>query len=410
MVRESRKLIELEAVRGLAAIAVLVHHFMLGFTPRAHGLLFPSGPDTLLGTPAFALVNGSAMVVLFFVLSGFVLTVRPLETGRPRPLLLGAAKRWPRLALPVFVVSVISGVLAGQGWYVNAAASGATGSPWLGWFFTRSPMPGEVAGAAVEGLVTTFLTGSSYYNSNLWTMRYEFLGSFLALGVAAACIALHGRTRLSWGLLAAAWIATTVASPYYGCFVLGVAGARLQAAAPGWTARAGLALPLALIAFLLAGYHESLATNAPTGWYAVLDPLARPNPLLLRVVLHSAAAIIVIGLVTRVPWLRRVLSGRVGAILGALSFPIYLTHIVVICSLSSWLYLHLLATGLGHGAAIAATFVGTALATLLASIPLGLLDHWWVATLRRLASRAGAALARSWRHARLHGVALPVRR
>jgi peptidoglycan/LPS O-acetylase OafA/YrhL len=65
-----KKLIELEALRGLAAVVVLFHHFMLGFTPRLHGMLYPEQPYSLFGTPAFAFVNGSAAVIVFFVLSG----------------------------------------------------------------------------------------------------------------------------------------------------------------------------------------------------------------------------------------------------------------------------------------------------------------------------------------------------
>jgi peptidoglycan/LPS O-acetylase OafA/YrhL len=60
-----RKLVKLEAVRGIAALIVFVHHFMLGFAPRTHDLLFPQEQASLFGTPLFAFVN--ACVVLFFV-------------------------------------------------------------------------------------------------------------------------------------------------------------------------------------------------------------------------------------------------------------------------------------------------------------------------------------------------------
>src|SRR5690606_12773670 len=73
------KLGELEALRGIASVIVLVHHALLGFAPGLHGLLQPDSPHALFGTPAFSLINGGAAVVLFFVLSGFVLTFRALE-------------------------------------------------------------------------------------------------------------------------------------------------------------------------------------------------------------------------------------------------------------------------------------------------------------------------------------------
>src|SRR3954454_20974042 len=98
------RLIELEAVRGIASFVVLAHHCFLGFAPSLlHGLVTPPGPGSLFGTPLFAFMNGGAAVVVFFVLSGFVLTYRAIERDDPKPLLAGALKRWPRLALPVVI-------------------------------------------------------------------------------------------------------------------------------------------------------------------------------------------------------------------------------------------------------------------------------------------------------------------
>jgi peptidoglycan/LPS O-acetylase OafA/YrhL len=93
--KQSRKfLVELEALRGLAAIVVLIHHFMLGFTPRFHGYLYPDQPFSLMGTPAFALINGSGAVAIFFVLSGFVLSGGLFKSRSLRGALISAVKRW----------------------------------------------------------------------------------------------------------------------------------------------------------------------------------------------------------------------------------------------------------------------------------------------------------------------------
>ena len=57
----SRKLMELEALRGVAAVIVLFHHFLLVVAPRLHGRNFPDDPIAMVRTPLFALVNGSAI-------------------------------------------------------------------------------------------------------------------------------------------------------------------------------------------------------------------------------------------------------------------------------------------------------------------------------------------------------------
>ena len=89
----SRKLMELEALRGVAAVIVLFHHFLLVVAPRLHGRNFPDDLIALVRTPLFALVNGSAAVAIFFVLSGFVLTYHAMEKRDWVQLLAGVAKR-----------------------------------------------------------------------------------------------------------------------------------------------------------------------------------------------------------------------------------------------------------------------------------------------------------------------------
>jgi peptidoglycan/LPS O-acetylase OafA/YrhL len=112
-----RKLVELEALRGIAAMIVFFHHFLLLIAPRLHGRNFPDDPIALVRTPLFALVNGSAAVAVFFVLSGFVLTVGAMEDRDWRQFLIGVLKRWPRLALLVVVVNIASAIFFMLGLY-----------------------------------------------------------------------------------------------------------------------------------------------------------------------------------------------------------------------------------------------------------------------------------------------------
>jgi peptidoglycan/LPS O-acetylase OafA/YrhL len=77
------------------------------------------------------------------------------------------------------------------------------------------------------------------------------------------------------------------------------------------------------------------------------------------------------------------LSGRSGALLGALSFPIYLTHLPVICSIGAACYLTLY-PHFGSAMATAATLATIFLVTFAVSIPLMTLDRWWLRRLRAL--------------------------
>ena len=90
-----RRIYQLDALRGLAAVVVVAHHTRL----VEHGLI----PPWYLA-PLFA---GPQAVVLFFVLSGFVLSLPHLQ-GRPQPYPLYAVRRITRIYLPFAVAAALS--------------------------------------------------------------------------------------------------------------------------------------------------------------------------------------------------------------------------------------------------------------------------------------------------------------
>ena len=72
----------LRHLRGCAAVLVVLCHFTLAFMPQYIGLT----PDVdvtrdLIGSPVFVFLNGTAMVVIFFVLSGYVLAQKGLRAA-----------------------------------------------------------------------------------------------------------------------------------------------------------------------------------------------------------------------------------------------------------------------------------------------------------------------------------------
>ncbi len=390
---QPERLIELEAVRGIAAVVVLFHHCLLGFLPTVSGLVVPAQPWSLFGTPFFAFLNGTAAVALFFVLSGFVLTYQAIDSATPRLLALATLRRWPRLAFPVLIVNLGAGALFALGLYANIAADTPTGSIWLAWMYRTNPYPAPaVLAAAYEGTVATFLFGTAAFNSSLWTMYYEFFGSFLAFALAYLLIGARMPYLLAAAVLAV--IACWYVNAYAFCFVAGVALAatrhRLhalfmhQAVRRGWIAGVGLA-----VAFLLFGYHEHIPPG-PLGFYEFLAPVAKAAPHALRVTLHTAGAVIV--LIVALEYGHR-LRGPFASFLGQISFPIYLLHIPVLCSAGCAIYLVLLPAA-GHPLAAIAAIVVTMAVTFALAIPLGRVDRLWLALLRRavaLRPRAPAA-------------------
>ncbi|WP_022722745.1 acyltransferase [Rhodopseudomonas sp. B29] len=376
-----KSIVELEALRGLAAIVVLLHHFMLGFTPRLHGLLYPEQPLSLFGTPAFALVNGSAAVIIFFVLSGFVLTLGLFRSGSLAQAITGAAKRWPRLAVTVMITCGFAGLLMALQSYANIEAGKSIPSLWLGWFYTwTSTGILEIPKAVNQGALTFFNRASSY-NSNLWTMYYEFWGSMIAIGAAMAYMRFP-RERDAKIFLAVAFVVSFIFSPFMSCFLVGVWQAKLYSQGRTWQWRGWQVPAAAVIIVLLLGYHENLISARAEGSYAVLNPITSLQPLRLRVLFHTVAAVLLINAFLSLGSIRMLFGGQIGKALGFLSFPIYLVQIPIICSLSAFVFLKM--DGTPDSLKVIATFAVTVAATLLLALPVAYFDRWWVRTLNRL--------------------------
>lgn len=59
-------------------------------------------------------------------------------------------------------------------------------------------------------------------------------------------------------------------------------------------------------------------------------------------------ALLLVSAIAFSPILQSLFSGLVSKFLGRISFPLYLIHMIVICSWSSYIFLYLTAYGYGH--------------------------------------------------------------
>ena len=118
---------ELDGLRGLAALSVVVHHFFAAFLPatlyRHYPALFPEPvPGSLeagLSFPLFSvLYSGLLPVDIFFVLSGLVLAL-PHWSGNRTLLLRRFWTRYIRLNIPVAAAILISFSVWWLGLYFN---------------------------------------------------------------------------------------------------------------------------------------------------------------------------------------------------------------------------------------------------------------------------------------------------
>jgi peptidoglycan/LPS O-acetylase OafA/YrhL len=352
----------LDGLRGVAALTVAMCHFVLALQPAflsgrpADGRL--AAATGLAKTPLILFWNPEFGVAVFFVLSGFVLAAA--FSGRSFSLPAQIVRRWIRLAGPILGSSLLIWAVVETGFLYNAPVAKANHSSWLAMHFVwRQWEPNDLLILVKQSTYSIFANGTQWWNAALWTMPIEFWGSLGLFG----CYWLHRQLAATLNAKAAHLFALAVAlvvlgltwqSPYGG-FATGAAFYEISILAPpsGMPRRlrwiAGLLL--FVVAFITGGTpYELLGTPY---WQAFVWTSAHiQNPVLAA---HRLGAALMVAAVLIWPPLQQLLSSRLSAYLGRISFMTYLCHIIVLCSLVSWIVLTL-TPRIGYDAATAVSF------------------------------------------------------
>lgn len=315
----------LDGLRGVGSLAVLLLHacMMLGLLSDAR---------------LNALVPGTPAVVVFFVLSGLVLSLGPLarlRAGRPYDWLAYYPRRVVRLCVPL-VAAVALGVLAGYlAWRLGSTGRSATAID-----FSGGParvvhdviMQFDVLFFVSDDVQTLFGEPLVRVDSPVWSMGWELWFS-LTLPLAIACLA-RVRRDVAAALAILAGIFVSHWCGYFPLrlcltFWLGVIAAKhldeLSRVRPAPAAELGALLALLVVIEAAQAYCAGLLGPA--------DALASA----LAATLMNAACVGLVLLAVTDGLVRRALSTRPARFLGRVSFSLYLTHSIVIGALEALL-------------------------------------------------------------------------
>jgi peptidoglycan/LPS O-acetylase OafA/YrhL len=295
MERGATRLRFLDGLRGWVAMVVLLHHVFIDGLP-ANALM----ADRSLWAKVFFL-NGTLAVSVFFVISGFSLSIRYLETGNGSALGRIAAGRYLRLALPIFAICAITYALLLSGLIPPAAQRPAP----LDQFLAFTPTIERLLNFSLWKVFVAY-SGAETYDPPLWTMTYEFFGSFMVFAVVASL----RPSRLRTVMLAVLFAVLAALQTYFALFVAGILIADLfPLIGPATANRAGAALCLAGLLLIL----------LPNAWF---------GPVYV-----GGATCLTAGAVFCTP-VRRFFETRVSSFLGWISFPLYLVQAAVIYALA----------------------------------------------------------------------------
>ncbi len=357
----TKKIEALDSVRGIAALIVVMWHFASAFFPAVmSGPGFPTHTQydlVIYKSPLSIFFAGNFAVVMFFILSGFVLTIR-FFSSQSGSLFSAAVKRYLRL-MPVALLSVLFAYgLMSLGLLYARQAGAVSGSSWLlSTYYLFDP---SLLGALAQGSFQVFATMApkNVYNPVLWTMYYELLGSMLIFGLATLS---RGKSK-RWLLYIIAFLAFI--DTYFCCFIAGMVLADVYANRPLFFEKLrNLALfyklSLLFIALSIAGYPY-IGDPSSYGKYWHSLTLLSSNVSVSRILLQMIAGSIIIILALSWSWLIKLLETKFLVLIGRLSFALYATHFIILYSLTCWLFVLL------HGHL---NYVASAMLALLLSLP-----------------------------------------
>jgi peptidoglycan/LPS O-acetylase OafA/YrhL len=401
--RPTSRISYLESIRGLAALQVLLLHFLAAFAPDLVFALPAGAPiaGSIHLSPLYFLYDGYSAVYIFFALSGYVLT-RSFERSPARPL-VQALGRIVRLGLPaVAAVLVAAAVMLCFG-QPNVAAGELSGSSWFAaqWHADLSLLS-VVKDGTLNALFLGYrgLPGVAFlapwqqsveqsFVAPLWTLSIEFYGSMAVLALCWCA----GKSGMLWRIAVLLGAIFTFRSAYI-CFFVGHVLAALECAerpAPGSKLLPIFSVLSGVFLCVLAEVWQpewlrSLCSSGTLllfpGQFAPMQQKAFGAILVLVGVIHLDAAR---SLLSR-PWL---------VARSKLSFPLYLIHWPVLFGPSAALFL-LLNGALGaEWAAFCAIVAGICLAFAASTIflPVDRCALEWSRVLRKrmLARRADAS-------------------
>ena len=308
----------LDGLRGVAAVAVVIFHLNIFFSVLLPYEGLAGIPRMLLGR----LTNGNFAVCIFFVLSGYVLTV-PFRRGK---LDLGeaAVRRYFRLT-PVAFASVMLSyfVWVTIGYYTKGMTAHGPGFAWMEAEFAFKP---EFWKAVYNGLFGIY-TGNNSYNGVLWTISLELWGSLFLF----AFLSLFGRHAAALRVaLAVAIVLVVMLGRETGAYLsLFLAGAMLCLHPT---------FKLSWLWMVPALYLGSLDQWSPEA-LAATKSLGLPWGQLHHVSgLHAIGAVLLISALLGSPRIQRLFSLGFIQCLGKLSYSIYAVHFVLIFSVGNWTF------------------------------------------------------------------------
>jgi peptidoglycan/LPS O-acetylase OafA/YrhL len=331
--------IALDGVRGLAAAGVLLSHLFWGFFVQFHNPS-PDDPVSLFvgSTPLSAFYNGQFSVYIFFVLSGFVLSASAAGTQLSLPSIL--VRRYFRLTVPVLMITLIYIITAHLSLFYNRTLP-ANNAPLLRDLYPDNFSP-TVGYWLTNSLFGVYATGKSDINGALWTMKVEIWGSLLVYVTWFLLKNQVARMALSSAVMVGLFFLNKDSSLQglqlfpVGIILYDLSHFRCdREETRSWPIWVGIIVLLFGISLGAWRVKEPVLPGANLVTDLLLDPIFGH---VSRYEAQQIGGVLVVAAFVFTTRLQFLLSNALGRFLGQISFPLYLSHILIIASFGSALF------------------------------------------------------------------------
>lgn len=349
-----KKLIYLEGLRGIAALVVVISHFVQVFYPALlennKQLYHNNFEGTISELPLNLFYNGSFAVCIFFVLSGYVLSLNYFKTENLEVIYSGASKRYFRLVIPVFFSLVLAYILLRINAFSFDEIRGLTKSTLNNFFILQHDLIGIIKLA----LIDTF-KGAVFYNTVLWTMQYELKGSLIVFILLPLLVKIRKELIIYMVYLLLGIVISKFLDIYYSAFILGLLLCSIQKNCK-WL-RGILSYKftkwfILLIGLFFGSYPYVETSNTIYSFLNILIAGENASPFY-----HILGAFLLLLVLINSKAMQKMFNYSIFEFLGKISFSLYLTHLLILCTISTSLFKQLYNLGASYNISFILTFM-----------------------------------------------------
>ena len=359
-----KKIAYLEGLRGVAALVVVISHFIRIFYPA----LLESNPEIIhnefelwiSGTPINLLYNGNFAVCIFFILSGYVLSIKYHVKKDFEIIYEMGIKRYIRLAIPVATSIFLAFLLMKLDIFFYDEIIDTTKATMENPYILHHDSIRIIKLAFFD----IFILGDASYNPVVWTMRYELIGSYLVFILIPIIVLLkNDYIKYIFYTISLVFIVTFLGL-FFIPFILGVILCNMHYNNRGVFKYKGKKYKFfMLIIGLFLGSYPYTDTSYTIYNFLEFDFLGQRTSGIYHI---GGAFFLMISMLSS-SLLQNLFSKKLFYFLGKISFSMYLIHFIILCSFSSFIFKELIQYNLNYNLMILLTIIPTVILILISS-------------------------------------------